>query len=91
MKYTKHFASLTKENGQLNLSTEQFRRMMNIVSSEGIINGMNRIKEKYKGTQYYYKYDLDIFKHQKVLINLTGNLQAEDLFREMHMLNGDCQ
>ena len=80
---------LTKENGQPNLNTEQFRRMMNIVSIEGIINGMNRIKEKYKDTQYYYKYDLDIFKHQKVLTNQTGNLKAEDLFREMMRFSVD--
>ncbi len=89
MKYTKYFAILTKENGQPNLSTEQFRRMMNIVSIEGIIMGMNRIKEKYKDTQYYYKYDLDIFKHQKVLTNLTGNLKVEDLFREMMRFSRD--
>ena len=56
---------------------------MNIISVEGIIQGMTRIKEKYKDTQYYYKYDLDIFKHQKVLTNLTGNLKVENLFREM--------
>jgi hypothetical protein len=71
MKYTKYFAILTKENGQPNLSTEQFRRMMNIVSIEGIIMGMSRIKEKYKDTQYYYKYDLDIFKHQMLYIDYT--------------------
>ena len=65
------------------MNTEQFRRMMNIISVEGIIQGMNRIKEKYKNTQYYYKYDLDIFKHQRVLTTPTGNLKAEDLIREM--------
>jgi hypothetical protein len=85
MKYSKYFGSVTKGNGQPNLNTEQFRRMMNIISVEGIIQGMNRIKEKYKNTQYYYKYDLDIFKHQRVLTTLTGNLKAEDLFREMIM------
>lgn len=89
MKYTKYFAIITKENGQPNLNTEQFRRMMNIVSIEGIINGMNRIKEKYKDTQYYYKYDLDIFKHQRILTNLTGNLNAEDLFSEMMRFSKD--
>jgi hypothetical protein len=85
MKYSKYFGSVTKDSGQPNLNTEQFRRMMNIISVEGIIQGMNRIKEKYKNTQYYYKYDLDIFKHQRVLTTLTGNLKAEDLFREMIM------
>jgi hypothetical protein len=84
-----YFAILTKENGQPNLSTEQFRRMMNIVSIEGIINGMNRIKEKYKNTQYYYKYDLDIFKHQRVLTDLTGNLKPSNLLNEMYQFSSD--
>ena len=68
MIYTRYFAILTKENGQPNLNTEQFRRMMNIVSVEGIIQGMTKIKEKDKDTQYYYKFDLDIFKHQMLYI-----------------------
>lgn len=89
MQYTRYFAILTKENGQPNLNTEQFRRMMNIISVEGIIQGMIRIKEKYKNTQYYYKYDLDIFKHQKVLTTLTGNLKEEDLFSEMTRFSND--
>ena len=89
MQYTKYFAILTKENGQPNLNTEQFRRMMNIVSVEGIINGMNRIKEKYKNTQYYYKYDLDIFKHQRVLKELSGNLDPDDLVKEMYRFSRD--
>ena len=83
MQYTRYFSILTKDNGQTNLNTEQFRRMMNIVSVEGIIQGMTRIKEKYKDTQYYYKYDLDIFKHRRVLTELTGNLNPNDLIKEM--------
>ena len=83
MQYTKYFAILTKENGQPNLNTEQFRRMMNIVSIEGVINGMNRIKEKLKSSDAYYKFDMDIFKHQRVLTELTGNLNPNDLIKEM--------
>jgi hypothetical protein len=89
MQYTIYFSILTKENGQPNLNTEQFRRMMNIVSIEGIVNGMNRIKEKYKDTQYYYKYDLDIFKHQRVLTDLTGNLKPSNLLNEMYQFSSD--
>jgi hypothetical protein len=89
MQYTKYFSILTKENGQPNLNTEQFRRMMNIVSIEGIVNGMNRIKEKYKDTQYYYKYDLDIFKHQRVLTDLNGNLKPSNLLNEMYQFSSD--
>ena len=84
MKYSKYFGSVTKDNGQPNLNTEQFRRMMNIVSAEGVIHGLRIIKEKYKNTNAYYKFDLDIFKHQRVLTDLTGNLSPHDLLQEMY-------
>ena len=84
MKYSKYFGAVTKDNGQPNLNTEQFRRMMNIVSAEGVIHGLRIIKEKYKNTNAYYKFDLDIFKHQRVLTDLTGNVSPHDLLKEMY-------
>ncbi len=47
MKYSKYFGTITKDNGQPNLNTAQFRRMMNIVFTEGVIHGLNIIKENY--------------------------------------------
>ena len=87
MKYSKCFSSVTKESGQPNLSTDQFRRMMNIISFEGIIQGMNTIKEKYKNTHEYYKYDSLIFKQTTVLTKLTGNLKPAELMKEMYYLS----
>ncbi len=84
MEYSKYFGSIIKDNGQPNLNTEQFRRMMNIVSVEGIIHGLNIIKEKYKNTSAYYKFDIDIFKHQRVLTELSENLEPDELIKEMH-------
>lgn len=84
MKYSKYFGAVTKDNGQPNLNTEQFRRMMNIVSAEGVIHGLRIIKEKYKNTNAYYKFDLDIFKQQRVLTDLTGNVSPGDLLKEMY-------
>jgi hypothetical protein len=81
MQYSKYFGAITKENGQPNLNNDQFRRMMNIVSQKGVIHGMKRIKEKYKNTDNYYKFDMDIFTHQIVLTNLTGNLKPKDLLK----------
>ena len=89
MKYSKYFGAITKDNGQPNLNTEQFRRMMNIVSIEGIIHGLNIIKEKYKNTSTYYKFDVDIFKHQRVLTELNGNLKPDDLIKEMYLFSRD--
>ena len=59
--------------------------MMNIVFVEGIIVGIQRIKEKEK--TMVFKYDMLIFKHQKVLTDLTGNLQPRELIREMHSIS----
>ena len=89
MQYTNYFAILTRDNGQPNLNTEQFKRMMNIVSVEGVIGGMAKIKAKYKNTTSYYKFDLDIFRNQKVLTDLTGNLKPEDLIKEMLRFSRD--
>lgn len=45
MKYTKHFGSITREHGTLNLSSRQFQRMMNTVHLEGVILGLNKVKD----------------------------------------------
>ena len=50
MRYTKYFAATTKEQGRINVDTYQFQRMMNIIHIEGIVEGMNKIKETLKGT-----------------------------------------
>ena len=89
MKYSKYFGVVTKDNGQPNLNTEQFRRMMNIVSAEGIVHGLKIIKEKYINTPTYYKFDVDIYKHQRVLTDLTGNLKPEELLEEMIRFSQD--
>ena len=84
MKYSKHFGAITRDKGNLNLSTKQFQRLMNIVVIVGSISGMNKAKETYKGTNQYYRYDLLIFKQDKQLIELTGNLEPDELLKEMH-------
>jgi hypothetical protein len=89
MKYSKYFGYMARNNGQPNLNNEQFRRMMNIISVEGIIQGITKIKEKYNNPKEYYKYDVDILKYQSLLNNMTKNLTPEDLFREMHELSNE--
>ena len=83
MKYTKYFGLITKEQGQLNLSPEQFQRTMNIVHLEGVMLGLNNAKETYKDTIHYHKYDMIIFKYGNKLTELTGNLSPEMLLHEM--------
>lgn len=84
MNYARYFAAITKNNGQPNLSTDQFRRMMNIVYLEGVIDGIRKIKKK--STEEPYKYDMLIFEQETVLKNLTCNLEPKQLLTEMHRL-----
>ena len=83
MQYTEYFSFITKENGTPNIKNSQFRRMMNIVFIEGVIIGLNKVKETNKGNDQFYKYDVTIFNEEKRLSNLTGNLKPEDLIKEM--------
>jgi len=85
MQYTKYFSFITKENGQLQLSSTQFCRMMNIVHLEGAIKSLLEIKESNKSE--FYKYDLKIRKRQIQLTDLTGNLTPQDLIKDMHRFN----
>jgi hypothetical protein len=83
MQYTKYFSFIVKENGQPQMSSESFRTMMNVIYLEGVINGLNKSKEAHKGTDAYYKYDVSIFREEKRLTDITGNLDPDDLLKRM--------
>ena len=86
MKYTKYFATTTKDQGRLNVGTYQFQRMMNIIHIEGVLEGMNKIKATLNENEAY-KYDMMIFKQNMQLSNLTGNLEPKLLLQEMIQLS----
>ena len=69
------------------MSSESFTTMMNVIYLEGVINGLNKSKEAHKGTDAYYKYDVSIFKEQRRLTELTGNIKPSDLLKNMLNLN----
>ena len=83
MRYTNYFSIVVKENGQPQLSSEQFRLMMNIIFLEGVIHGLNKSKEANNGTDQFYKYDVIIFKNEKRLTDLTGNVEPNELLLQM--------
>jgi len=83
MKYTKYFGLMTKEQGRLNLPAMQFQRLMNIVHLEGVLFGLHKAKEANKDTQAYHKYDILIFNKDVKLAELTGNITADSLLKEM--------
>ena len=75
------------EGSSPNLSPDQFRRMMNIVFLEGVIQGLNRIKKQ--EAKALFKYDILIFKQQTTLTDLTGNFSSSELLHEMYRLTRD--
>lgn len=83
MKYTHYFGLITKEQGRLNLCTEEFQRLMNIVHIEGVISGLNRAKASYKDTNQYYRYDPIIRKYLDLLAKLTLDQTPDLLIRSM--------
>lgn len=85
MLYTNYFSSVVKQQGPPNLNPDQYRRMMNIVFVEGMIQGIKKIKEKEMSA--LFKYDMMIFRHQKTLTGLTGNLHPKELIREMYTIS----
>ena len=88
MKYTRYIAAICKENGPPKLSTSQFRRLMNIVYAEGVKNGLTKAKNTYKDTPHFYRYDVLIFKTERQLVDLTGNIAPENLLLEMYTMSG---
>ena len=59
-------------------------RLMNIVSLEGQIAGMVKMKPKVSTTQ---NTDLTIWKKERELVGLTGNERPADLLEQMFALS----
>ena len=83
MKYTKYFSGLIARHGRPNLSDDQFRNFMNIVHLEGRIEGINSIKRRLEGTKEAHRFDMEYFKVQKQLTQLTGNVSPEELQKRL--------
>ena len=79
MIYTKFFSQLINEYGRPNLSEAQFRKLMNIVHLEGRLEGINSIKRTLEGTREAHRFDMEYFRVNKLLIDLTGNLPPQQL------------
>lgn len=79
MQYTKYFSGIISQYGRPNLTADQFKRLMNIVHLEGRLEGINSIKRLLEGTRDAHRFDMDYFKVQKQLTQLTGNVAPEEL------------
>lgn len=56
---------------------------MNIVYLEGSIQGLKKIQDP----EMPHRYEMIIFKYQKKLADLTGNLKPHELIREMYRVS----
>ncbi len=83
MIYTKFFSQLINEYGRPNLTEAQFRKLMNIVHLEGRLKELNSIKRKLEGTREAHRFDIEYFKVNKLLVDLTGNLSPQQLKKEL--------
>lgn len=80
MQYSKYFSAVVRDNGVPQLSTESFRKMMNIISLEGTIAGLKKANalnaEKDK-----HQFSLELFRKHRQLTEITGNLPPADVMR----------
>ena len=77
MKYTKYFSGQLKYNGVPNLSAEQFKRYMNIVSLESTIEACTKVVNLSREI-VDLKYNSTVQLHK-----LTDDQSPEDLYSEM--------
>lgn len=84
MKYSKYFGIVFKSQGIPKISVVQMQRLMNIVSTEGELNGMRNMQDPNNKTR---DYRMKIFRKEKQLTLLSGNLDPEDLIKEMFRLS----
>ena len=79
MKYTRYFSGILKHHGIPNLNVEQYARLMNIVSLEGRLQELLRLKEK----ENTYKYDIRMHHLEKQLTGLTSSGYPKHVLNDM--------
>ncbi len=79
MKYTKYFSGIINKYGAPNLTDEQFRKFMDLVHLEGKLEGIDTIRRILNDTKEGHRFDIEHFKVNKKLTDLTGNLPPKEL------------
>lgn len=79
MHYSKYFGALVRDNGLPQMGTSSFQKLMNIVSLEGTIEGLKTAKKLHVTEPN--KFDMEIFRRDKRLTTLTGNVAPKELMR----------
>ena len=73
----------------INFTPQEQLRILNIGALEYNIQSLKGIKNRNKGKDEFFKYDLDIFKQESKLADLTGNLEPKKLLEEIIYLSRD--
>lgn len=82
MQYSKYIGAIIRDHGVLQLNASQHRRLLNISSLEGRIHSVLTLKDELVGREKH-KYDMWLYKLNKQLTELTGNLTPQKLLEEM--------
>lgn len=83
MKYTKYFSGIINQYGRPNLSKDQFKKFMNIVHLEGRLEGLNSIKRTLEGSKDAHRFDMEYYRVNRQLTDLTGNLTPQELKEQL--------
>ncbi|WP_422105567.1 hypothetical protein [Winogradskyella sp.] len=81
--YLQAFTQLIKANSLLNLSVDQQERFMQVMAISYSIKVLDSLQK----ANTLKRLDLDRFKQQKKLAQLTGNIEPIEVFKEMVMLS----
>jgi len=84
MKYSNYFGMVFRSQGIPQISVHQMQRLMNIVATENELKGMLVMKPKINKNQHH---DMNIWKKERQLVELTGNQKPKDLMQEMFSLS----
>ncbi len=83
MRYTNYFGQHFKEHGKPHLTDDSYKIYFNLVCLENKIHGIEIIKKKYKGTNQYFQFDVEIETLQKQVFNFTKGDHPEIFLMEM--------
>jgi len=83
MQFTRYYSRLIKANGVPNLDVEQHCRLMNIISLEGQLNALEKLKKGLSNSDGYHAYDVKIHKVNLQIKKLTLGKYPKDVVHDM--------
>lgn len=83
MRFTKYYNGVVKNQGIPNLNSEQYCRLMNIISLEGRLQELMSLKEKIKDPAKRNQYDIRILTLEGKLAELTSRNYPKYVLNDM--------